>query len=115
MGGGKGMEKGGSGGSSKAAAAKFSNGERSGDSTLKSTTTCARTGRTVTSLVVVLTMVAFTTWVCVVYTTKLRSLQDRVTSLETQCTHNQRSIQQFVEDRIDILLKEVGIHVWGNG
>ena len=124
MGGGRGMERASPGGKGPGPGGNSNNGKKGADKTLNgestmtkggmsttTTTACARTGRTVVSLVVVVSIVVFTTWVCVLYTTKLRAVQDRVDMLEQQCSLNERSIQQYVEEKIDILLKEVCIHI----
>ena len=63
--------------------------------------------RTIFVVVLSLVLVALAAWTVVLYSIRLVALQDRVSSLETQCQLNELNIQKYIDDKLDKLLAEV--------
>ena len=65
--------------------------------------------RTILIFVVILSLilVALAAWTVVLYSIKLVALQDRVSTLETQCQLNEQNVQKYIDDKLDKLLEEV--------
>ena len=65
--------------------------------------------RTIFVVILSLILVALAAWTVVLYSIKLVALQDRVSTLETQCQLNEQNVQKYIDDKLDKLLEEVRI------
>ena len=63
--------------------------------------------RTIFVVILSLILVALAAWTVVLYSIKLVALQDRVSTLETQCQLNEQNVQKYIDDKLDKLLEEV--------
>ena len=56
---------------------------------------------------VALVLLALAAWTVVLHSVKLVTLQDRISRLESQCQLSESNIQQYIQDTVDKLVKQV--------
>ena len=52
-------------------------------------------------------LVTYTVWLITMYSSKLSTLQERVTELERNCVLNEQTVQDLIAQNVDKLLQEV--------